>query len=174
VASLYVGGATPDFTRFFQGRDARRVVAPTYPFEGKRYRKGGEPPSAPAADTSEVVRSLESGDPQALTRLVEAGAGWSRTESDLFSQFAAKIIDATRRAARRRTPRCCTRSSGARARGRDRTGGAGGDVVSCSPTAAASPSRSRASSSGRGRDGDRRASRQEALRRGPRVDLRSP
>jgi len=93
VASLYVGGATPDFTRFFQGRDARRIVAPTYPFEGKRYRKGGEPPSAPAADTSEVVRSLEGGDPQALTRLVEAGAGWSRTESDLFAQFAARIIE---------------------------------------------------------------------------------
>jgi NAD(P)-dependent dehydrogenase (short-subunit alcohol dehydrogenase family)/acyl carrier protein len=40
-----------------------------------------------------VVRGLESGDAHALTRLVEEGAGWSRTESDLFTQFAARLVE---------------------------------------------------------------------------------
>ena len=129
VASLYVGGATPDFTRFFQGRDARRVVAPTYPFEGKALpqgRRSRRPRPLPTLPRS--CGASRSGDPQALTRLVEAGAGWSRTESDLFSQFAAKIIELPPEERRTATHASLLHEVEwrARARGATRTGGAGG------------------------------------------------
>jgi acyl transferase domain-containing protein len=39
IGALYVGGAAPDWSRLARGRDVRRIVLPTYPFEGKRYRK---------------------------------------------------------------------------------------------------------------------------------------
>ena len=96
LAQLYVRGMPVNWIGFDRGYTRRKVVLPTYPFQRQRYwidfkKKNFRPDAlvSSSGETSAIMRMLNEGDTEQLTRLVTDGEYLTQDEKII----APKILD---------------------------------------------------------------------------------